>query len=63
MATKNKEYPQWICMECGLKYGRKGVVGLATWHNDKCDICGEMRDCTEPRDFSHLKPGWEKHKT
>jgi hypothetical protein len=47
-------YPQWICMDCGLKHGKR-EPGLACWNVDKCDVCGEIKPCTEPRDFGHLK--------
>ena len=45
--------PEWICMECGKRYGRKSI-GIATWHEDMCDICGEITSVTEPRDFGYL---------
>jgi len=50
-------YPQWVCMACGEKFGRKDA-GLATWHHGVCDICKADADVTEPRDFGHLKQGW-----
>lgn len=51
----NRDYPGWICMQCGLKYGRKGSVNEhATWHFGECGVCGEPRTVTEPRDFGHL---------
>jgi len=56
---KIKDYPVWICSECGHKYGHHSGR-VCSWHPDTCDICGEERSCTEPRDFGHLKPGWEK---
>jgi len=51
-------YPQWICADCGLKHG-KTPPGVACWHEDKCDVCGEVKPCTEPRDFGHLKETWK----
>jgi hypothetical protein len=53
-----QKYPEWICKPCGDKYGNR-PVGLATWHVDTCDVCGEVTEVTEPRDFGHLKQGWE----
>ena len=53
-----KDCPAWVCYECGPKHGRK-TPGLATWHEDQCGICGETKLCTEPRDFGHLRSGWE----
>jgi len=49
-------YPQWICRECGMKYGKK-ECGVATWHFGKCDICGQETSVTEPRDFGHIIDG------
>jgi len=58
-----KEYPAWICIQCGVEYGRNSVNGFATYHLGKCDICG--RDdvpVTEPRDYGHLKTEWQHKK-
>jgi hypothetical protein len=54
-----KEYPVWVCEKCGLKHGNR-PVGIACWHIDTCGICGESAEVTEPRDFGHLKYGWEQ---
>lgn len=48
-----KEYPQWVCFPCGMKYGYR-APGVSTWHNNTCGVCGEHRQVTEPRDFGHL---------
>ena len=48
----------WICSNCGKKYGNK-PVGIATWHEDVCDICGKKTVVTEPRDFGGLKQSRE----
>ena len=55
------DYPAWICSDCGDKWGRK-ECGISTWHEDKCDMCGYVSLVTEPRDYGHLKDGWEKGK-
>jgi hypothetical protein len=59
---KKKKYPDWICNSCGSLYGKRpdGNPYGATYHLDACDICGEEREVTEPRDFGHLKEGWDK---
>ncbi len=44
----------WTCNDCGKKYGNKSV-GIATWHEDVCDICGKKTIVTEPRDWGGLK--------
>lgn len=54
-----------ICYECGVaanvltcfkKYGKRPErlsFATSTYHVDICDVCGERKDCTEPRDFFH----------
>lgn len=54
-----REYPDWVCADCGEKYGRR-EVGVATWHIDTCGLCGSECMVTEPRDFGHLKEGWKE---
>lgn len=54
-------YPAWICGSCGIRYGKR-PCGKATWHLDTCQICGKYTVVTEPRDFGHLRDGWEKEK-
>jgi hypothetical protein len=41
-----------------MRHGNK-KCGVATWHENTCDICGDTTDVTEPRDFGHLKDTWE----
>jgi hypothetical protein len=56
-----KKYPDWICGSCGRVHGKRpeGNPYGATYHIGKCGICGEECEVTEPRDFGHLKEGWE----
>lgn len=58
-----KDYPQLICFSCGDKYGRwsreQREGRVCTVNRDTCDICGEIRFVTEPRDFGGLKPEWK----
>lgn len=57
----NRPYPDWICHDCGVKYGKRLLPDhVATFHIDKCDVCGRDTLVTEPRDFGHLMPGWER---
>lgn len=49
----------WVCYECGIKYGNHNPGEGTTWHEgDSCDICGEVKATTAPRDFGYwaLKP-------
>jgi hypothetical protein len=55
------KYPAWICADCGEQYGNR-PVGIATWHEDTCGICGRVTACTEPRDYGHLRNGWQDGK-
>ena len=49
---RGKMTGNWICHECGLKYGRpKNVV--STWHVELCDYCGKIESVTEPRDYGY----------
>jgi len=54
-ADPTKPYPVWICYDCGVAHGRRPLRDGATWHMDECDLCGKSAQCTEPRDFGHLK--------
>jgi len=56
----NKPYPEWTCKECGIEHGTR-LPEMATWHEDKCDVCGEIKSVTEPRDFNHFK-NWDSPK-
>lgn len=57
------DYPAWICEDCGRKWGRRSPSNATTWYEDICGICGKETVTTEPRDFGHLKDGWEKDAT
>jgi hypothetical protein len=56
------KYPDWICNTCGKNYGNRpeGNPYGATYHINECGICGKTTEVTEPRDFGHLKKGWDK---
>jgi hypothetical protein len=54
--SKGKPYPDWICRPCGWAYGRFPKQDrVSCWHEDTCGICGDVTECTEPRDFGHLR--------
>ncbi len=52
-------YPSMICTECGILHGYR-IPSLATYYPGTCGVCGQNKICTEPRDYGHLKPSWEK---
>ena len=45
-----------VCNECGTRYG-KYSVGCSSVHTGTCDVCGETRSVTEPRDYGYLQKG------
>ncbi len=54
-----------VCSDCGIeanrltclkKYGsepKKKCFDISTFHTDECDVCGEVKSVTEPRDYFH----------
>ena len=55
---RESRYPSWVCSDCGERFGRREPSN-ATWHDGECDVCGFTNAVTEPRDFGHLKDGWQ----
>lgn len=49
-----KNYPAWICFDCGDKYCNGITDDVRTGHEGRCGVCGRMRNVTEPRDFGHI---------
>jgi len=54
MPNKLKPYPTWVCHSCGT-HERKCLVLCATYHMGICDVCGERKVVTQPRDFGYPK--------
>lgn len=49
-------YPKWVCNDCALLVGGKWPKGhVATFHPDTCEVCGQLRTVTEPRDWGHFE--------
>lgn len=58
------DYPAFICYDCGMSLGQPERVRqghTSTFTVGTCDICGKEDMVTEPRDYGHLRPGWERH--
>ena len=61
-SKKQRKQIDWVCNDCGVKYGRwyqPGVrspeISYSTYHLDTCDVCGAKEIAvTEPRDFGYL---------
>jgi len=47
----DKDYPEWVCYDCGIEASEGNVFELSSWHDDVCGVCHEKKSCTEPRDF------------
>lgn len=55
------EQPDWVCDDCGIKYGdwyvnkRNIPMYCATYHHGTCGVCHrEHLPVTEARDFGYL---------
>ena len=46
--------PRWICADCGKKYGTPHT-GVATYHEGKCPVCGEIKSITSGRKYRPYK--------
>jgi len=61
--SKIGQYPTQVCSECGIaanvvtclkKHGKRPnqlAHTVSTFHRGECDVCGEEKMVTEPRDF------------
>jgi len=53
--SEDLKYPSWTCRDCAIKAKGKHHGGCSTWHLGACDVCGEEKSVTEPRDFGYPK--------
>jgi len=53
--------PSQICYDCGLKHGTRKPYSHTVW-KETCDICGGVDMVSPPRDFGHLKEGWQNER-
>jgi len=59
--VEDKNYPNRVCRECGLKASGGKAFTLSTFHKNICDVCGEEKHVTEPRDFFYpIFEGFER---
>ena len=56
----SSSYPEWICYDCGEKYGRQSIGFHAKGRNGECEICGISKTVTEPHNYGWLKNGWQQ---
>ena len=60
--------PDWVCDDCGQRWGRWYEDGeyfgpqphYATYHTGKCGVCRQEKSVTEPRDYGFLRRNWDK---
>jgi len=45
-----------VCFDCGSKYGEYHDRVSSVWEG-KCNVCGEVKNITESRDFKYLAKG------
>jgi len=65
-AKASSTQPEWVCNECGEKYGTWYQGGdysgpkhlMSTTHEDMCDVCHKISVCTEARDYGYLTKAW-----
>lgn len=48
-------YPDRVCEDCGRKASGGKQFKFSTWHIANCDVCGEEKAVTQPRDFFYPK--------
>lgn len=66
----SKDQPNWVCHDCGEKWGRWWEEGkyngpsphFATYHINECEVCSKTTSVTEARDFGFLRTGWDRQK-
>lgn len=56
-------YPHWVCDDCGREANRRTCIKrygaepkqakflVSTFHKGECDVCGEVKNVTESRDY------------
>jgi len=53
-------YPEWICYDCGEKYGRQSIRFHAKGRNGEYKICGRSETVKESYNYGWLKNGWQQ---
>jgi len=49
-----------VCTDCGLKYGKYSAsLGRSPMRAGFCQVCGDLKELQEVRDFGYLQPGIE----
>ena len=58
---KKLETAYTSCSDCGSEYGVYSVGCSSVWEG-KCDVCGEIKNVTESRDYAYFITGIRKLK-
>jgi len=53
--------PSTVCFECGTLYACEKREGASSYHQGRCDVCHEVKQVTDPRDFGYLNRDWVDH--
>lgn len=67
-AMISPDQPNLVCRDCGHQWGLWWDNGLykgpakhcSTFHQNKCDVCGETKAVTKASDYGYLAVGWNK---
>lgn len=52
---KKLKEANWVCSDCWDKYWEQPKDHIGTFHEDTCDVCGEVKPVTEPRDYLYFR--------
>lgn len=47
----------WVCNDCGIPYlldSQRSKDRIHTYNQFTCDVCGEVKSVTDPRNFNYL---------
>jgi hypothetical protein len=61
----HRQYPYWICFDCGHASIGHRKPGVVTCHSNICGICGEQKSVCNVRDFGYpvfmVEDDWKLH--
>lgn len=46
-------YPDWVCADCAKPVAKRFPSGDSTSHEGTCDVCGQKKSVTQPRDYGY----------
>jgi DNA-directed RNA polymerase subunit RPC12/RpoP len=45
----------YVCIECGKKYGESSTPSIVTFSQDECGICGKNKPVTHIKAYNYLR--------